>query len=182
MWRAQVSNTVVEDRASRQAVADCVGVDYSQLYDDSNATADSDNFTSSDEVELTSSVKVAADEDWMTGAFEVSASQEFRDCAVEAVTADMSGDAFDAAEVGEVVTEGLQIDGLGDDTSVFRVVVPVTEAETEFTFVLDFVVVRLGRGQVMTTAFSMGAPIAADELAGYTKISVDRLQAGLDAS
>ena len=81
--------------------------------------------------------------------------------------------------VGDVTVNELSFARQGDESVAFRVTMPITSSGFSFDYVCDFVVVRIGRAQVVTTAFSLGGTVDAEELNNYVSLGVGRLQDAL---
>ncbi|WP_067435205.1 hypothetical protein [Nocardioides jensenii] len=180
-WQAEPSDDESESQEQAQKLAECVGVDLSDVENDQNAEADSDDLKSPEGVTISTSVEVASDEAWMTNAFEVQGGSEFRTCLADFLQdqfADEEGDAV----YGEVRNYPMVFPTYGDDTAAFRLSVPVTTQADGLVVVMDFVMARVGRASVVLTAVSTKGPVPATELAGYLRLSVERLQTELGTS
>ncbi|WP_235737740.1 hypothetical protein [Nocardioides alcanivorans] len=180
-WEAQpAKDEDDDDDEGKKEIATCVGVPYDQLYDDSNATANSPDFTSPDDVEISNTVGVAGDETWLAEAFEVTSRPEYRNCMAKSMQKVMEDGAEDEdLELGEVTVNELSFEQHGDESVAFRVTMPIESSGFSFEYVGDFVIVRIGRGQVVTTAFSLGGTVDAEDLNGYVQLGVSRLQDAL---
>lgn len=176
-WTADAADDDDDDKAARAEIAACVGVAYDELYDDTNAEAKSDDFTSPDDDEVSIKVGLAPTEEWMVHAFGIASGAKYRECALEAIEKDMESQ--DGLEIGDVSLSQLSVDQLGDEALGYRVTVPVSADGDTIDVIADVVVTRVGRGQVQVSTVSYGAPMSTDELAGFARISLDRLQAGL---
>lgn len=170
-----------DDEDDSDAFAECLGIDVTEFADDANPSADSEEFKSPEGVTVSNSVEVSPDEDWMTHAFEVQSSDEFRSCAVEVLEQSIAKDDEDL-EWGEVKVLPMDFPTYGDEVTAFRVAVPVTTQNETAVVVSDNVLARVGRADVTVSATSASGPMPVTELAGYLQTSVERLQGQLGDS
>lgn len=175
-WTAEPADDD-EDREGKEKIAECVGVAYEDMYNDDNAFVESPDFTSPNDEQVSNAVGLAGSEAWMTSVFQITAGDKFRQCLVDGMVDEMSGD--EDVTVGEIALKEMSFEQVGDESTAFRLSIPLASGGMDFEATADFVVVRVGRGQVLTTTFAMGSPVDVEELAGYVKIGVDRLTAEL---
>jgi hypothetical protein len=181
-WEAAPGEKDDDDRAGRESIAECVGVEYDQLYDDANTEADSPTFTSENDSEVDHSVSLAGDEADMTEAFEIASTPEFRECAAESVreaVAKSSEDSGDDVSVGQISLNELSVGSFGDQTVAYRVTIPIEAEGFSLEAKLEVAIVRVGRAQSNITATSFGSGISTEELAEFVQTATQRLQKAL---
>lgn len=179
-WTAQAPDDEDENVEGKTKIAKCVGLDYDDLYNDTNPSAESDEFTSPEEKEVSVEVGLSATEEWMTNAFEIFSSSKFRECVVSSLEEDFESE--DGVEVGEISINEMSFNPIGDEVSAFRMTMPLSSDGFDFEVIGDYVVVRIGRGQVVLSTFSLGSPLSVEEAEGFARLSVDRLAKGLAQS
>lgn len=171
-----------DDRSSREDIADCVGVDYDQLYDEENVEANSPTFTAENDNEVEHKVSLAADEADMVEVFEIAGSAKFLECAGQSVKDAIADAAEDGVSFGDVTVNQLSVGSFGDETLAYRVTVPVEAEGLSFDLKLETAIVRVGRGQVNITTTSLFSEVPTSELAGYVDVATKRLQETLNAN
>lgn len=180
-WQAEApDDDDDDDESGDQELADCMRIDVEELNDDDNVSAESDEFTSPDDAQISSEVSLAADEESSTKSFELAGRPEFRDCMAAELEEELADD--DEVEVGDITIDEVSFEQLGDETVAFRVNLPMSLQGMNFNASMDFVMVRVGRGSVLLSGLGIGSPLDSDELAGYAEICVERLRTGLDAA
>jgi hypothetical protein len=176
-WEAQPAEDDGDDRESQTRIAECVGVDYEDLYSgDSGASAESPTFVSGNDEEISSTVKVATDERWAANAFEIAAQPKFRECLLEeTTTAVEEAAAGEDFEFGDPSINEISFDDYGDGTLAFRLTIPVEAEGFSLEVTTDFILVRVGRAQTTVSAQSTGSPFDVAELSALMKVAADRL-------
>lgn len=167
-----------DDDSGKAKIAKCVGHDYDELYNDAYPTAESDTFISPNDNEMSVEVGLAPTEEWLVNAFEITRSTRFRDCLLKNLEAELQSNGD--VEVGDLSVNEMSFNPIGDDVMAFRVNMPLSAEGFTITAVADFVLVRVDRGQVAFTAFSLDSPMPVEDLERYTTVSVNRLGTGLD--
>jgi len=184
-WEA--ADAEQEDGTSRQQkekIAECVGVDYGELYD-FGAKALSQNFTSEYDETVSSKVPVAADEATMKRAFEIGASAEFRKCSAEGVSDVAAANLKESgqnAKIGKVTVNEMSFDSFGDEINAFRVTVPIAVQGLEVEATADIIQVRVGRASVVIQSNGVGNSLTSSELSEYVEKAVERLTQALEAA
>ncbi|WP_028655205.1 hypothetical protein [Nocardioides sp. J54] len=168
-----------EERESRTRMARCVG-DYETLYVDAHPDAESDDFTSPDDAEVSVDVRVAHSEEWLVEACEVFSTDRFRECALEELQNELGGE-MQEVTVGDISLDPLSFAPVGDEVTVYRMTIPISADGFDVEMVGDVVAARVGRGMVWLSAFSLPAqrPLGVEELRGSLEIAADRLSRGL---
>lgn len=174
-------NDDTDDPEAEQQVADCVGVEVSDVENDANATADSDEFTSPEGTQVSSSTEVAADEQWMTNAFAIQGTEQFRSCIAESLQQELAQESQDV-EWGEVRVFPMVFRTFGDETSAFRVAVTAETQSGAMEVNVDLIMARVGRASAALSVVSTTGPMGAAEEAGYLEAMVERLESGLGDS
>ena len=181
-WEAASPEGDEDDREGQEKIAECVGVEYDELYDDTNAEATSPDFTNDMDEEVSVEVSVG-DEDRAKRAFEIAAQPEFRECLAEGmndeIQANADEDGANGVEVGDATLNELSFPALGDESLAFRMTIPISASGMDFDAVIDFVGVRVGRAQTQLTSFGVGTQLPTDEFVRYTKLAVKRLESEL---
>lgn len=163
---------------SQQAIAGCVGEDPDVLYPDDQPRALSPTFVSPDDRELSSQVDIAATVEVADVRFGHLTSPKAIDCiGAELQRYLEEGDAFEGqdVEIGEVQVRRLDVDGVGSESTGFRVSVPLAAEGNEVEVHLDYAVARVGRALVSVRASSLVDPFPTDVLGGLTDVVVDRI-------
>ena len=184
-WEAAPGEEGGEDRAGRERIAACVGVEYDKLYDDANIEAESPTFTSQDDSEVDHRVSLAGDEASMSEAFKIASTPAFRECAAEGVreaVGESSEESGDEVSVGEISLNELSVGSFGDQTVAYRVTIPIEVEGFSLEVTLEVAIVRVGRGQSSVTATSFGSGISTEELAEFVGIATQRLEDALAGS
>lgn len=181
-WEAAPRDEDEDDRAAREDIAQCVGVSYDALYNDTNTEAQSPTFTSEDDSEIEHTVSIAVDEVDMTEAFNIASTSEFRECAAEIVresVAENSEQSDQELTVGEISLNELSIGSFGDQTVAYRVTVPIETEGFNLEVKLEVAIVRVGRAQSNLTSTSIGSGISTEDLAAFVGSATQRLQDAL---
>lgn len=182
-WEAKPADEDdAEDDESQHRIADCLGVAYEDFYDgDSGASADSKDFANENDDEIFNSVSVGADESRMKARFAIAATEKYRECTLEELRTVMKEAAAEEGdfEVGEASLNEISFDKFGDESTAFRVTIPVEAEGMSLDVTLDLVLVRVGRAVTTVTAQSLLTSIDAAELSEYVKIATDRLASEL---
>lgn len=185
-WEASPADEEDDDaRENREFIATCMGVDYDDLYNDSNAKADSPDFTSENDEELSVSVQVDSSEESMATAFELASRPEYRECVAEGLSdilEEQAEEADEDVEIGELTLNELSAGSFGDDTVAFRATVPMEVQGFNLDVTMEFVVVRVGRAQTGLTTLGVGSNLSTEEFIGYVELAVKRLEDALAAS
>lgn len=171
-----------DDRKGRENIATCVGVEYDDLYRDSNANAKSPDFKSEGDDEVSSSVTVDRDEGWMIDAFEIASRPKFRECVVDGIVETVEASVAESGEdveVGAITINEMSFGSFGDETLAFRMTIPLDVSGFSFEAKGDFVVVRVGRAQTSASSFSLGSGLSTEEFTGYVDLAVQRLTEAL---
>lgn len=181
-WEAVAPEDEDDERAGQEKIAECVGVEYDDLYDDTNAEATSPDFTNELEEELSVTVSVG-DEDRSERAFEIATRPEFRECLAEGmndeIKANAEADSSKGVEVGDVSVNELSFPSLGDESLAFRMTIPISASGLDLDAVIDFVGVRVGRAQTHLTSFGVGTQLSTDEFVRYARLAANRLESKL---
>lgn len=182
-WQAQTSDD--ESELNKHEIAECIGVEYDELYDDSSADAESRTFISPEDVEVDHEIDIAADEAWATTAFEIASGDAFRACVAEEMEKvlikafeEEEGD----VELGELAVNEMSFDSFGDATTALRVTIPFETQGFSLEATLDIVAVRVGRGQSVVTVSATGSGLDSDELAELVALGSERLEQSLASS
>lgn len=181
-WQAKDADEQSEDDLrSRRRVAECVGVDYDDLYiTTAEARVDSQDFVSEDDDELSNTVSVTTDEERAASSFAILAGEKYRACALDEVRTNMKELAEEEdVEVGEASLNEISFDDYGDETTAFRVTLPIRAEGTSVEFYLDFVAVRVGRAATTVSVQSSYTAFDSAELSEYVRITTDRLERAL---
>lgn len=171
-WEAAPADDT-EDEESQREIAECVGVDYEDLYGDQFAEAESPDFTSENDEEVSNMVSLAVDEQQAADSFEIAARPEFSECVVDSLTASVEED--DDVEVGEITINQLSFGSYGDQTLAFRMTIPLSAEGISIEATGDVVIVRIGRATTQVRSFGVGSSLSADDLARYVDVAVRRL-------
>lgn len=183
-WEAVPAEDDDQDVEGQEEIAECIGVDYDELYDGSNAEAQSPAFTNEDDEDVSVEVTVDATEEEMAEAFAIAASPEFRECVTEAA-GDAMEEAFadaedEGAEVGDITLNEVSLGSYGDETVAFRLTIPIEMEGFNLEATGDFAVVRVGRGMTFldSTRFSFGS-MTTEDFVGYVELAAQRLESAL---
>jgi hypothetical protein len=175
-WESESDDSDDDSEESQQRIADCVGVEFEVLYG-SSAEAESPNFVSSDDVEISNIVKLASDEEAAARAFDIASGPEFGECMAAELTdviKEAAADEDDIA-VGEPSLNEMSFGDYGDGTLAYRLTIPMETQGLSVEVVGDFVVVRVGRAQTTLSVLSFGSPYDVEALGELTRIATDRL-------
>jgi hypothetical protein len=177
-WEAEPADDDEDSSLDKDALAECVGVEYDELYDDSAAEAESRTFISPQDEEIDHEVGIASDEEWTRSVFEITSGDKWRNCVAEQMQSSIA-DAVKKedkdAKVGDVTVNEMGFESFGDETTAMRVTIPLEVNNFNIEASLDFVAVRVGRAMMIVTASSVGTGLSADELAEFVDIAVKRL-------
>lgn len=168
-----------EDRPGRERIADCVGVDYEQLYDEENTEADSPTFIAENDNEVSQTVSLASDEADMVEVFEIGSTQTFLECAGESIKDSVAEEGEDGVSVGEVTVNQLTVGSFGDETLAYRVTVPIEAEGFNIDVKLETALVRVGRAQVNISTTSLISEVPTSDLVGYLEVATKRLEEAL---
>ena len=149
-WEAVPTNEADEQDSekSREAIAECMGVDYEALYSDGSGRAQSPDFTSEYDEEVSVSVTVYDDVASAEEPFDLGSSAEFRDCSADVAgesIEEAADEAGEDAEIGDISLNEISFDDFGDETSAFRATIPISVQGFEVEALLDAVFVRVDR-------------------------------------
>ena len=161
-----------DDEADQEQIAECVGVDVADLYEEDNPEADA-TFGAPDDSELQVGWTTAATVDVAEFRFETLTSDRALDClrdvVVDAIPAD--GD----FEVGEVSLNRVSFPQFGDDSTAIRVTVPVTAQGMSVEAFFDAVFVRAGRAIGTVNYLSFFSPADPAKVEGFVQTMLDKL-------
>ena len=180
-WEAKAPDQDDDDEDAQRRLADCVGVPFEDLDQRGHRSkAESKDFVSEDDDEISNSVAVITEQTRTTRAFAIVSSAKYRECALEELKSAMK-DAFDdeGYEITDISLNELSFDDFGDETSAFRVTATVEAEGMEIDVIVDYVFVRVGRAVTTITAQATFSPFDSAELSEYVQIAAERLAAEL---
>jgi hypothetical protein len=188
-WEASPSEDDSEDAemdAEMEAqLAECLGIDPEDMSDD-GPSADSPDFTSPDDEEVSASVGFAANVEEAEEEMEFGRDEDMSVCFPDLIQAVLL-EAFENPEEGEEPPEDMELGeatfnpvsfaDLGDDVIAYRATVPFTVSGLEVEVYFDTVLVRVGRVGVQGSFLSIFTPFQTDEAERLMGIMVDRVPA-----
>jgi len=170
-----------ENDTLRGQLADCIGIDRDVL-DPDNPEARSPELTSPGGEQVRAEVAYSASPDHAGQAFAILARDETPGCYAEALSTAMAdvaetGQLEEGVEVGEVSFERLSFPDMGDESTAFRVTIPLSVPGFEVELLADIAAVRVGRVVASGTFLSELQPFDTDEAADLMATMVDRIPA-----
>lgn len=169
-----------EDESMLDPLAECLGVDRG-LLDPDNPEAKSPEFDSVGGSQVSVEVSFRASPEHAGQAFDLVAMEATPGCYAETLTSAITGQTApdgSRVEVGEVTFEPLSFPDLGDQSTAFRVSVPLSAQGQEVEVFADVAAVRVGRVVVSGTFLAERRPFDTDVAAGLVETMVDRVPAG----
>lgn len=168
-----------EDEAIQADLAECLGID-PEDFDPDNPSATSPTFTSPDEKEVSVDVAFAPSAEAAAVAFETLSDDATPGCYGDALQSWLEGAAFEeglpeGVEVGDVTASPLSFAALGDESSAFRVTLPVSAEGVTVDLYLDIVFARVGRIGIEGTFDSQFSPFAEADAAALMQTVIDRV-------
>ena len=163
---------------SQRRIARCLDEDPEVLYPVDEPQSKSPTFTSPTDQEVSSEVDVAPTVEAATTRFDALTSRRAGDCIGSELQRYLEeDDPFQGqpVEVGEVTVERVATDDLGEESTAFRVSVPLAAGGTEVAVHLDYVLARVDRALVSVRASSLVDPFPPEELARLADRVVDRI-------
>lgn len=170
--------TEAEIPESQRRIADCLGEDPEVLYPTDEPQSKSPTFTSPEDQEVSSEVDVAPTLDAASARFDALTSRRAGDCiGAELQRYLEEDDPFQGqpVAVGDVTIDRLPVDDVGEESTAFRVSVPLAAGGNEVAVHLDYVLARAGRALISVRASSLFEPFPADELQQLAGRVVDRI-------
>jgi hypothetical protein len=151
-------------------LAECLDIDPAR-FDPDNRSAQSPSFTSANDEEVSVDVAFTPSADAASGVFEVFADDAAPGCFGEVVQAVLEENATqeglpEGVEMGDATFARLPFPSVGDESTAFRVTVPVSAEGLDIDVYLDAVFVRVGRigitGQFQTVVAPFDEGVAAE--------------------
>lgn len=164
-----------DEDVDQEEIAECVGADADDLYDDEDPEADA-SFGSPDDSQLDVGWTIAATVDRAEFGFETLTSDKALTC-LRDVLVDAIEDNDEGIEVGDVTLNRMSFPRFGDDSTAMRVTVPMTTQGMSVDVFFDAVFVRVGRATGTVTYLSVFTPADAAEVEGYVQETIDKLDA-----
>lgn len=172
-----------DDEAGQRDIAKCMGVAFEDLYPQTNAEAESPDFTSENDETVSAKVTIDPTDEVTINRFELTASEKFRQCSADGVVKGMKETFEDAenegATIGEVTLNNVSIGSYGDDTVAFRMTIPYAVQGFNAEVTGTFVIVRVGRAQTSVSDLQVSGGMSAGEFAEYVDKATKRLQGAL---
>lgn len=161
-----------EDEELNARLAECLGVDPAE-FDPDNPSAESPSFTSANDEDVSVDVAFTPSAEAASRVFELLADDATPGCFGEVVQTILEENAAqeglpEGVEMGDATFARLSFPSLGDESTAFRVTVPVSAEGLDLDVYLDAVFVRVGRigitGQFQTVVAPFDEGAAADLL------------------
>lgn len=173
------------DKEMKADLADCLGID-PDVMDPDNPSADSPDFTSPNDEEVSASVSYTPSIEAAEQAVELLRDEDLPSCFAQALkTAIMDnllnppeGEAPpDDLEVGEPTFNPISFGDLGDETVAYRATIPLSSSGIDVDVYFDIVAVRVGRVGIEATFQSTFSPFSTDEAERLVEVMIDRVPA-----
>jgi hypothetical protein len=179
-WSAGAPDDEEEDEELQAALAECLGVD-PELLDPDNPQAKTPDFTSPDGGDqVTADVTFTPSAAHAGTAFDILGRDETPRCYAEALQtataqAVEDGEMPPGVEFGEPTFEELSFPDLGDESTAFRITIPVAAQGTEIELYGDVALVRVGRVGIEATFLTELRPFDTEEAAELVQVMIDRV-------
>ena len=184
-WTSAPHENTPDNPGIEKALADCLHVDVSVFNSQRDTgSADSPDFSSPQDEQVTDSVSFSRTTDEVQSAMNIIRRPTFSSCLGKAMDTAVSADLKHPSpgstvplnvSFGQSSVAQVSFPSLGDQSSAYRITIPISVGSIQLKVFADLVIAAKGRGAHILTFIAVGSPFSTDLAQLLSRVAVDRL-------